>query len=43
MSVYWESGGYWLADEDRETCERGTDGCCVDHTRSPEKEECESW
>lgn len=37
------AGWYILADEDRETCERGTDGCCVDHTLSPDYEGCDSW
>lgn len=36
----------FVVAEDRdesETCERGTPGCCVDHTRSPSHDKCETW
>jgi len=28
---------------EHEPCERGTDGCCVDHAASPRHDSCETW
>jgi len=35
---------HWWSDRaEHETCERGTEGCAVDHTNHPGHPRCETW